>query len=272
MHANKNSYTDLFRSLKGGSSNFGIVTTFTLTAYQISEINAGISLYPETSVPALLKAAHNYSVYSANNDVNSHVIPAFVQVGPAPVIPSFTLFYSKPVTLLNEPAVFRPFIAPANIPLLTTRINRIGFSSIAEELAVGQPSGSRNRWRDTSICADAKLFQTVYDIWLAETAPYKATVPGWQASISLQQVSHTMVDAGIKRGRNILGLDEGPRRTVVSVSIENAWSSAEDDTKIDAYQLAVIAKIEQAAKAAGKADKFRLVFFHNSLPVDRTTH
>ena len=257
VHANKSTNSDLFRALKGGSSNFGIVTTFTLTAYSIPQINAGTALYAETDVPALLKASYNYSVSGANNDVKSHVIPAFVQIGLAPVVPAYTLFYSEPVTPLNDPEVFKPFIAPQIIPLVTTRTNRVGFSSIAEELAAGQPSGSRNRWRDSAILADAKLFQTIYDIWLAETAPYKAIVLGWQASLSLQQVSHTMVNAGVKRGRNILGLDEGPKRTVVSVSIDNQWSSSADDAKIDTYQKTVFSKIEQAAKAAGKADKFR---------------
>jgi FAD/FMN-containing dehydrogenase len=40
--ATKTSNTDLFKALRGGGNNFGIVTTYTLQAYPMGEVRAAI--------------------------------------------------------------------------------------------------------------------------------------------------------------------------------------------------------------------------------------
>lgn len=61
--ANNASNPDLFWALKGGASNFGIVTKFVLKTYNISQVASTIQNFPESSIPAFIEAACNMALY-----------------------------------------------------------------------------------------------------------------------------------------------------------------------------------------------------------------
>jgi len=54
VYASKSSYSDLFWALKGGSSNFGIVTRFDIKTIPSKKVWAGIYSVASADVPALL--------------------------------------------------------------------------------------------------------------------------------------------------------------------------------------------------------------------------
>lgn len=56
ISVDKSTNTDLFVALKGGSSNFGIVTRFDLEAFESKQLWAGVVLYPQTASEALIEA------------------------------------------------------------------------------------------------------------------------------------------------------------------------------------------------------------------------
>lgn len=59
VYANKTSNSDLFWALKGGSSNFGIVTRFDVQTYPSSRVWAGIYTVGQEYLPQFLAVSSN---------------------------------------------------------------------------------------------------------------------------------------------------------------------------------------------------------------------
>jgi FAD/FMN-containing dehydrogenase len=56
VDANATSHSDLWRALKGGSNNFGVVTRFDLRAFEQGNFWGGAIIYDDSASPALLEA------------------------------------------------------------------------------------------------------------------------------------------------------------------------------------------------------------------------
>ncbi|KAF3917582.1 hypothetical protein AA313_de0203883 [Arthrobotrys entomopaga] len=248
-HANAQQNIDLFQSLKGGSSNFGVVTTFTTRAFAVSNITAGVVLYEASSIPQLLGAAYQYTSAGADADPKSHVIPAWVKIGILPVIPSFTVFYSEQFD--TPPPIVKPFIDGSIPYFLNTVSKQKGISGIAKRLGLGQPSGLRNRWQDISAVADASLFEEIFKIWTTEAKPYE-TIIGFANNLSIQPIGRKFIRAGISNGGNSMGITT----PIVSISVNIVWVSPTDDVKVIAYLDTLFAKFKEATIAAGKDSPF----------------
>lgn len=55
MDANATTNADLFQALKGGSSNFGIVTRFDLAAFPAPDLWGGVVVYPASATGRLIE-------------------------------------------------------------------------------------------------------------------------------------------------------------------------------------------------------------------------
>ncbi|KAH6981549.1 hypothetical protein BKA56DRAFT_584138 [Ilyonectria sp. MPI-CAGE-AT-0026] len=67
--ASKTKNTDLFKVLKGGGNNFGIVTSFLLQGYKQGEVYSGNLVFPQSKEidAKLLKAASDFTKYNSDN-------------------------------------------------------------------------------------------------------------------------------------------------------------------------------------------------------------
>lgn len=61
VDANPTTNSDLFKALKGGSNNFGIVTRFDLIAFEATKIWGGLVVYPNDTTLAHLEAMKNFA-------------------------------------------------------------------------------------------------------------------------------------------------------------------------------------------------------------------
>ncbi|QRW20990.1 FAD-binding domain protein [Rhizoctonia solani] len=61
---------DLFRALKGGTGNFGLVTSFTLQTYPISQVYAGNLYYSPDNYDALFPLMEEYACKGVESDPN----------------------------------------------------------------------------------------------------------------------------------------------------------------------------------------------------------
>lgn len=61
IHASSTENADLWKSLKGGGSNFGIVTKFLARAFPTGNVWAGFHFYPFWKVSRLIDAFHSFS-------------------------------------------------------------------------------------------------------------------------------------------------------------------------------------------------------------------
>jgi FAD/FMN-containing dehydrogenase len=97
VNANIKSHPDLFVAIKGGNNNLGIVTRWDIKTISNGQIWGGTIVYPNTTVPAQLKAITNWK-NPKNFDSATSVEQSYVYIGALNQwIVASSLFYTKPV-------------------------------------------------------------------------------------------------------------------------------------------------------------------------------
>lgn len=61
VKASRDEHADLFRALKGGSNNFGIVTSFKMAMVESKEIWGGITIHSKDHLAAAMEATHDFT-------------------------------------------------------------------------------------------------------------------------------------------------------------------------------------------------------------------
>ena len=130
VNANARENSDLFKALKGGSNNFGIVTRFDLQTYSQGNFLGGFLFYPGSTVKQQLLAFENFMA-PQNFDPYAEVVLAVGYEGATgSYLVSRGIFYTKPV--LNPP-VLQDFTSIQPQLGNTLRISNISDFVIEEE-------------------------------------------------------------------------------------------------------------------------------------------
>ncbi|QRV78647.1 FAD-binding domain protein [Ceratobasidium sp. AG-Ba] len=137
--ASSTSHPDLFKALKGGSGNFGIVTQFQLQTYPIHNVYAGNLYYTPQQYNSLFPAIEAYARTGVESAPKSHIISAWVNV-PSRLLDmaTFYAFYSDPVA--SPPPGIQPFF---DIPTIQNTVKVKTVKEAADELTVGTINGLR---------------------------------------------------------------------------------------------------------------------------------
>ncbi|KAL9124410.1 MAG: hypothetical protein Q9217_006252, partial [Psora testacea] len=243
VNANTLQRPDLFRALKGGSNNFGIVTRFDLKTYSQGQLWGGFIAYPGSTVPQQLSAFERF-MQLAKSDSNAEIICAIGYVGAyKSVIVSVGLHYTKPVA---NPSIFQPFTAIQ--PQLSNSI-RIGENiDFVNEVESKQARNSRGMNVNTVFIPTAAIIEKVYQLWSSTTDSIK-TIPGIAYFLIFQRMPVT------KPG-NALGLESSDDPLVLCL-LSITWTQAHDDATINSVAQTLIEKIDQATKAAGLFNGFK---------------
>lgn len=122
---------DLFWALKGGSSNFGIVTAFVMRTYPIAQVYGGLAIYDESQLDALVDASVSYLDNESGGikDLQTAIDPS---IGLNPVTNESSLFsvYFRNGSQDN-PASLANF---TNIPPLVSTVGlRPNFSALVDD-------------------------------------------------------------------------------------------------------------------------------------------
>ena len=105
VSTNKVKRPDLFKALKGGSNNFGVVTRFDLMTYPQGQLYGGFLTYPASTIPRQLTAFAQF-MEASKSDPHAEIICAIGYVGAyQSVVVSLRLHYTKAV---ENPAIFEP--------------------------------------------------------------------------------------------------------------------------------------------------------------------
>jgi FAD/FMN-containing dehydrogenase len=128
VSANMSTNTDLFTALKGGNSNFGIVTRYDMETFPNENLWGGIVTYPASTADQHFKALVNFGL-DKNRDPNAALIvfQGYSTASPTDVVRA-AFDYTKPV---SYPKAYREFFAVPNNISDTTKIQPM--SAIAAE-------------------------------------------------------------------------------------------------------------------------------------------
>ncbi|KAK4553197.1 hypothetical protein LTR86_009727 [Recurvomyces mirabilis] len=248
VDANLTTNPDLYRALRGGGNQFGIVTRFDLHTVPLGDMWGGVTIVPIALNKTVYEYYHDFNQCAAQ-DPNAHLIVA-LSCAPG-LIPNqpcfFTNFYvyAKPVV---NPPIFYNFTALPNITS-TARIANI--SNLTAELAEQQPYGSRELWVDVTFKNDAGILEQAASMFADAVLPiYAMNLTGFAAASATQPVTSTIIANMQKNGGNALGIepDDGPL-TVLNINYK--WSDEKDDAFLESSAYAPLNNLTVAAKARG---------------------
>ncbi|KAF3925851.1 hypothetical protein ABW20_dc0103573 [Dactylellina cionopaga] len=252
VDANEHENPDLFRSLKGGSSNFGIVTAFSLATVRMDKFTAAGIYYPESSVDALLKALYTYCVSSVDADPKSQVVASFGLDETPKLENGILVTYFGAMDLSQPPAVLKPFASEIPGADKQSLVANGTLGNMGDTLASLQISGRRTLRHTMSIIPDLALMKKLREIWVKTSAEYK-DVAGFKSNLDFQPIGKKWIAAGVARGGNSMGIDS----PIIAFWEQAFWKLASDDKRMEEYQEKLIAQFEEAAKAVGKLSRFR---------------
>ncbi|KAF3924351.1 hypothetical protein AA313_de0200559 [Arthrobotrys entomopaga] len=229
VEANKNTNPDLFKALKGGSANFGIVTRFDLRTFPTNGIYSGQLMFTQTDFSKLYNFTYGYHTAGALSDVTTHVISAFVYVGGYGHLAAFTAF--RNIASATPGPVLQPLldINPSVTANAGLAVRPYGQQCLI--LGGGDITGLRQDMRDFSSYISASMYQDMWNIWNTNVASKFANVAGFQGTIAFQPVTTTNIAAGKAAGGNSLGLDNNSG-TMAIINLTHQWSNAGDDAAI----------------------------------------
>ncbi|KAG8718728.1 hypothetical protein FRC11_003503, partial [Ceratobasidium sp. 423] len=121
---------DLFKALKGGTGNFGIVTSFKLRTYPVNNVYAGKLDYSPDHYDVLFPIMETYARKGIASDPKTHIIPVFGYVpSNGTDVAAFYSFYSEPVT--KPPPAIKSFF---DVPTIVNTVKVKTVKEAADEL------------------------------------------------------------------------------------------------------------------------------------------
>ncbi|KAL2865132.1 FAD-binding oxidoreductase [Aspergillus lucknowensis] len=250
VNANDQTNPDLFRALKGGGNNFGIVTRFDMVTFPATNIWDCTMICPKESTPQLAEAFLDF-VKNVTASPNNHVLGMWTYL--PRTVDHFVLLSLMNLDCEEEPHTLSKFLAlpgkkDAKVTTIATKLK----SFIV-------PSGNEDTWFTLTFKADLRIILKAAAVFEALIQTMKTQIPdgNFHFSMVLQPLPPSFGKHSAARGGNMLGLDRIDDDCVLLV-----WGvlvdTAEVSTTIGFPALkGAIDEIESYAKSLGGDVGFR---------------
>ncbi|CZT21994.1 uncharacterized protein RCC_07863 [Ramularia collo-cygni] len=255
VNANEESHPDLYWALKGGASNFGIVTRYGMDTIPLSPTSSwgGNLIYDSSQVGASIAAIAEMQSNSHETDPVADV--AFLVLKEPCTgldIAAAALFHpNHSVEEAHHPKVLDPLF---NVPATrdTTRIQPL--AKMAEEAGAGLifKKGNRYNYGQITVGVDAKLYAAIYERWRVHYASLE-TIPGICLTLSYNPIPAKAIVASRTRGSNPFGIKEIAQ---CRIGLDHGWTRAEDDEKVLAADVAFLNDIADLARSYGLLQEY----------------
>ncbi|WPH03700.1 Hypothetical protein R9X50_00658300 [Acrodontium crateriforme] len=249
-HANRRNHPELFRALKGGMNNFGVVTRISLRTIPYSGILAGGLAYEIDQRGRVFQAFANIAGAAEYDNHASIVTGVTFNSTAKSWALSNTPVYTKPD---RKPKVYEELF---RIPTQLNTLHITNMSTYANET----PTPPLNwLFYTATFGVSAELLNTIFDT-INQTL-YDFTLPnGLLWNLAFEPLPTTFVDRGA--GHNSLGTSAIDGNSVILL-ISALWPAENSTNEKSEAQMAVhahaqvlVSKINQAARHAGLARDF----------------
>ncbi|KAI1387334.1 6-hydroxy-D-nicotine oxidase [Hypoxylon trugodes] len=195
VNANANENPDLFRALKGGGSNFGIVTRFDIQTYPLIEVKYTVFMYDPSGYDEVLRAtAEAQTAMEVDSKIGmfTAVNPAFIAVG---------AFYLD--TEAAQPKFIETFFNLKSLQATAVPTTKGTLKTLIEAIGILGPAARRLAYTTTTKVS-YDLYIDIHNLWLEGKTKY----PGVNLWYSIQPASPATAQIGEDRGGNSLGLEK----------------------------------------------------------------
>jgi len=260
----------LWRALKGGSNNFGIVTAFRANAFPSTGMWSGFLYLLPSQAPNVLLAFHEYLDQIVSNDQGK----TYDQYAAGPLV-CFTYLSKSGIKAIAVhlahtelpkhhrawPQCWRKSRFASLWCLWSTCKVRSLVSATDELHALNLP-GRRQTWATTTVKNNPATLGAAHDAYRAGIDSIRqADVKDTSWTLVLQPL---LPDWARKGQPNSLGLDESPDEPLVVVQFTVNWALSTDDEKVEVITRAAIEQIDEFAKANQTSHRYRYLNYCGS--------
>ncbi|KAK2731599.1 hypothetical protein FQN57_003281 [Myotisia sp. PD_48] len=251
---------DLWRALKGGGNNFGIVTRITVCSFPSTNIWSGFLFLPSWNAPKVLSTFHEYinqNHHSAQTmDIDaSGPIACFTYIHQLRLQAiSVNLAYTRPIEPDKKwPEHWRNSSFKSLWPFWSTcRVRSL--LNACDEVTALNPPGRRQTFGTTTIQNDPATLQAAHAAYHSAIASIKrANITGMSWTLVLQPIMPSWVCKG---DPNPLGLDNLTEPLVI-VSFTVNWIKPHDDQLVEKLTRQTLERIDSSAAGNGKDHQYR---------------
>ncbi|KAI0389167.1 FAD-binding domain-containing protein [Xylariaceae sp. FL0594] len=230
VNANQKDHPDLWKALKGGGNNFGVVTRFDLKTFKQGGLYGGSVVYYGKDFPSQIKALiHELQRPDATPETHLMVSGGFMaQAGPTTLCQN-QVYYTQPVP---DPEVLKPFTSIKDQIDEKNTIRLIpDVTKAADEQARDQHVSRRVAYMNLTVKADVRTLEAAFEIYQTCLKDV-LTSKGLICSFTLQPYARSLLQKSATQGDNVLGLDQKDPTSLVNILLLTYWSDAGDDGAI----------------------------------------
>ncbi|KAL9082583.1 MAG: hypothetical protein Q9159_006304 [Coniocarpon cinnabarinum] len=250
LNANKSSHSDLWWALKGGFSNFGIVTRFDVQTYPLSQVFGGTIFVNDTGASQFLDALASFTNLGGGiDDKEAGIMPSIH------LYPSEGIIGGNAVIVRNgsesNPASLRNFTA---IPLPNdVRLRNYSELVVTES---GSEGSRHSRWSfmTTAFVASQEAVYLANETLSQPILDRLADVEGRFVALSMQPINWA------QQSKDMAGdaIDLDPTAgNFISFNIIVQWHNVADDGLVNKVSAESVLALEQTMKAHGWWYPFR---------------
>ncbi|KAI4595372.1 hypothetical protein KJ359_007047 [Pestalotiopsis sp. 9143b] len=258
VDANATSNPSLWRALKGGSSNFGIVTSFTLPAFELpgGKIWGGILVLEASHMSEALSAFAEIADAPDYDTSAALIVAAGWQAEHNAWFILSNLEYTEP---FEPPGIFDRLTALPSM-VNTLRVNSI--ANISWDMALTAPNGRRQLFATATFRVNEEMLRYIWEVSQDMTKGLE-TVANSQWAFAIQPIPSVISARSSDSGGNVLGLSEADGN-FFNLLLNPAWDHAEDDHEFESRAQEMLEKLEVKAKELG--DDHPILYLNYAAP------
>ncbi|KAF2648110.1 FAD-binding domain-containing protein [Lophiostoma macrostomum CBS 122681] len=252
--ASSSKNADLFKALKGGTNNFGVVTRFDAKLYPQKPFWGGTIVQPATNKEALFDFFVKFT-NSSTYDPYAALITNFAWLEGIPSVINDVVYTNGDVAW--PPPTYAPLDTMAKI-LSTMRVAHL--SNITDELAASAAATNGHNNLLTTVTfvnkgnVSAEFMSQVFDLADA-TAKQLITVVGLVYTMTLQPLPYTIYSKSAATGGNVLGLDRF-NEDLINLLFTLSWQLPTDNVRVEAAMQQLESDILALEKQMGVFNEF----------------
>ncbi|KAI3393838.1 hypothetical protein diail_3565 [Diaporthe ilicicola] len=202
--ADKSHHSRLFRALKGGSNNFGIVTNFKMHMLSNNKIWGGLTITPKEFIPKSIEAMHDFTTNIKDNPDET----VWTLLMHSPELPGIkdtiiATAYASMVGKEKAPA-FEKFL---DIP---TTITQLGIKTVSEfTVEYTQSTHHHVIWFTLAFKNDKRIMAKASELHDKVVEDLKTVLPdgNFITQCVFQPLPTLFAENSVKAGGNVLGLE-----------------------------------------------------------------
>ncbi|KAH8807862.1 hypothetical protein F5884DRAFT_881399 [Xylogone sp. PMI_703] len=210
VNANKSSHSDLWKALKGGSGNFGIVTRFDVESFPSKLLWGGMSIHNKTAGSQLATAMVNFNNNNHNNRDNAHLfLETYNSFVPGDTVIASVIVDTQGV--VNASA----FTEIQQIPAISRDLKTRSIGEITNTYVT--PGGSRIVWFTLTFNNDVAIINealALHDQVVADLTE-SMTATGFATQSIFQPIPAYFAQNSVHQGGNVLGLDSVKTNSII---------------------------------------------------------